>query len=134
MLALTASDEHDNDALRFYAIWLENADSELANAIVNRYIDKIASYKFARLMNQLSSRLQADSSLFQKLLGNLVLRICKEHPFHGMHHITAGTHDPGTNQEASRLRHQAAKQIAAKLKADKVLGKLWNCVYTSDRL
>ena len=134
MLALSASDEHDNDALRFYAIWLENAESELANTVISRHIDKIASHKFARLMNQLSSRLQADNSLFQKLLGNVVLRICKEHPFHGMHHITAGTHDPGTSQEASRLRHQAAKQIALKLKADKTLGNLWYCVYQSDRL
>jgi ataxia telangiectasia mutated family protein len=134
MLALSASDEHDNDALRFFAVWLENAESDLANAAVSRHIDKIASHKFVRLMNQLSSRMQADNSLFQKLLLNLVLRICKEHPFHGMHHITAGVHTPGTNQVASKLRHQAAKQIASQLKTDKVLGNLWYCVYQSDRL
>jgi ataxia telangiectasia mutated family protein len=134
LLSLTASDEHDNDALRFYAIWLENAESELANVTVSKHLGKIGSAKFARLMNQLSSRLQADSTLFQKLLSDLVFRICKEHPFHGMHHITAGTHDPGTDQGSSRSRHNAAKHIASRLKNDKHVGNLWQCIYRSDRL
>lgn len=135
MLALSACDDYDNDALRFYAIWLENSESDLANSVVNRQLSKIESYKFVRLMNQLSSRMQADNSMFQQLLGGLVLRICAEHPFHGMHYITAGMHDPGTTQESSRLRQQAAKQIALKLKADKgSLGNLWHCMYSSDQM
>jgi ataxia telangiectasia mutated family protein len=134
LLSLTASDEHDNDVLRFYAIWLENAGSDLANITVQKYLGKIASAKFARLMNQLSSRMQADNTLFQKLLCDLVFRICREHPFHGMHHITAGTHDPGTDEEASRSRHNAAKHIATRLKNDKYVGNLWHCVFRSDRL
>lgn len=134
MLALTVSDEHDNDALRFYAIWLEHADSDLANTVVGRNLDKVASHKFVRLMNQLSSRMQADKTLFHGLLRNLVLRICKEHPFHGMHYITAGTHNPGTSQEASVSRQKAAKEIAIQLKNDRNLGRLWDCMYKSDRL
>jgi ataxia telangiectasia mutated family protein len=134
LLSLAASDEHDNDALRFYAIWLDNAVSELANATVQKHLGKIVSAKFARLMNQLSSRLQADSTHFQKLLNDLVFRICREHPFHGMHHITASTHDPGTDDEASRSRHNAAKQIAARLKVDKSVVKLWQGIYRSDRI
>ena len=135
MLALSASDEHDNDVLRFYAIWLENTQSELANIVVSRHIDNIASYKFARLMNQLSSRMQADNSLFQQSLCGLVYRICSEHPFHGMHHITAGMHDPGTSHASSRSRHRAAKGIGQKLKGiGGEHGKLWGCIYTSDQL
>ncbi|KIV99427.1 uncharacterized protein PV09_08859 [Verruconis gallopava] len=132
--SLTASDEHDNNVLRFYAIWLEHADSELANSTVNAHIDHVSSHKFVRLMNQLSSRLQADNTLFQKVLSKLVFRISSEHPFHGMHHISAGSHDPGTDQVASISRHNAVKQIAGKLKADKVVGKLWDCMYQSDIL
>lgn len=130
LLSLSASDEYDNDALRFFAIWLEYADSALANAAVKKHLSKVPSAKLARLMNQLSSRLQAEQTDFQRLLGDLVYRITREHPHHGMHHITAGTHHPETDDLASISRHNAAKSIAFRLKSDKDRRtvQLWSCI------
>ena len=36
LLCLKACDKYDNDALRFSALWLENYNSEIANAAVAR--------------------------------------------------------------------------------------------------
>lgn len=89
LLSLLASDEYNHDALRVFSLWLEYSDTPLANQAVKAYLKDVPSGKFALLMNQLSSRLQAEENDFQHLLMELVFRICVDHPFHGMHQIFA---------------------------------------------
>jgi ataxia telangiectasia mutated family protein len=134
LLSLAASSKYDNDVLRFFSIWLEYADSSLANNSVSRHLDKVPSGKFARLMNQLSSRLQADSTFFQQLLGNLVLRIATDHPYHAMHHISAGAMSLGIKDESGKSRMQAAKQVASALQIDKKVKHIWHGVYTTNHM
>lgn len=114
--SLAAWDKHDNDALRFTALWLERSDNEFATQIVNTYLKSVPTRKFAPLMNQLSSRMQDDSSNFQKLLMSLVYRICCDHPYHGIYQIWAGCcAKPASQDEAAILRKNAAKRVASKL-------------------
>lgn len=60
LLALGASDNHDSNALRFTALWLEHSGENFANEAVTKVLAKVPSRKFATLMNQLSSRLLND--------------------------------------------------------------------------
>ena len=101
LLCLKASDRFDNDALRFSALWLENHESEIANAAVAKHIGQVGSRKFALLMNQWSSRLLHNSSQFQSLLYQEVLRICTEHPYHGMYQIFASSKSKGGKDETA---------------------------------
>jgi ataxia telangiectasia mutated family protein len=132
--SLAASDSYDNDVLRFFSIWLEYADSSLANNSVNKHLHGVPSAKFARLMNQLSSRLQAENTLFQQLLGNLVLRIATDHPYHAMYHISAGAMNIGIKDESGKSRMTAAKMVASALKADKKVQQIWISVHATNQM
>ncbi|KAF1922871.1 uncharacterized protein M421DRAFT_426490 [Didymella exigua CBS 183.55] len=143
LLSLAASDEYNNDALRVFALWIEYADTDLANDAVKQYLDKVPSGKFALLMNQLSSRLQSENTPFQKLLLKLVLRICIEHPFHGMHQIFAIQMKVGpitrediarSKDEAARSRQKAATDIANDLRVDKRARSYWSSIYQSNEI
>nr|OQO26264.1 hypothetical protein B0A51_07158 [Rachicladosporium sp. CCFEE 5018] len=101
LLALQTSDDYDMCILRFFALWLENADSVEANILVAKYIQGVPSWKFVVLMNQIMSRLQKDDSKFQEILLKLTIRMCAAHPYHGVHHVYVST-------------NQAAKSAAQK--------------------
>ncbi|KAI9052230.1 hypothetical protein LZ554_003587 [Drepanopeziza brunnea f. sp. 'monogermtubi'] len=134
LLALTACDYHDSNALRFCALWMEHSEDELANDAVSKYLSDVPSRKFALLMNQLSSRLQDSDSEFQKLLFSLVQQICIDHPFHGMYQIYAGVKSRhNTQDESSVLRRQAAVKLANKLAKSSVAEK-WVALQTCNRL
>jgi ataxia telangiectasia mutated family protein len=137
LLALSASDAHNNDVLRFFALWLEFADSDLANASVGKHLGNVPTAKFVRLMNQLSSRLLNDQTPFQDLLSGLVLHIAIDHPFHAMHHISAGSSAiSATGSESAKSRMGAAKAIAGRLKGagDTNTSAIWHNISQTDRM
>ena len=143
LLSLTASDEYNNDALRVFSLWLEYADTDLANDAVKAYIKSVPSGKFALLMNQLSSRLQAEESEFQKLLMSLVFRICHDHPYHGMHQIFAiqmkvvamSREDVvRAKDESARSRQKAATQLAKGLNENEKSRPYWSSISQSNEI
>jgi ataxia telangiectasia mutated family protein len=132
LLALRACDNYNSDALRFSALWLEHSDSETANAAVSKYIDDVGSRKFASLMNQWTSRLLDASNDFQKLLSALVVRICVDHPYHGMYQVFASSKTKGGKDQAALSRNAAALNIVARIKANKRSGHTWLSVHNSN--
>ncbi|CAK7214177.1 Serine/threonine-protein kinase tel1 [Sporothrix bragantina] len=116
LLSLIASDEHNNDTLRFTALWLERSGEDSTNEAVEQYLRKVATRKFAPLMNQLTSRLQGQTGLFQKLLFDLVYRICSDHPYHGMYQIWSGVRTrPNQKDAVAVLRQKATERVAKRL-------------------
>lgn len=143
LLSLQASDEYNNDALRVFSLWLEHSDTPLANEAVRPYLKNVPSGKFALLMNQLSSRLQAEATAFQKLLSELVFRICVDHPYHGMHQIFAIQMKVGpitredvvrSRDELAKSRQRAASTIAQMLSTDKRARAYWAAIFQSNEL
>lgn len=143
LLSLAASDEYNNDTLRVFALWIEYADTDLANDAVKQYLDKVPSGKFALLMNQLSSRLQSEGTPFQKHLLKLVTRICIDHPYHGMHQIFAIQMKVGpitredvarSKDESARSRQKAATDISNTLRVDKRAKSYWSSIYQSNEI
>ncbi|KAL1646059.1 Serine/threonine-protein kinase tel1 [Diplodia intermedia] len=127
LLALQACDDYDNDVFRMFALWLEYSHLPLANHAVSKYIQPVPSSKFVVLMNQLSSRLQNESSDFQQILSSLVFRICKDHPYHGMNHIYASSYTEKSTKDATiKSRYEATKNIGRQLKADKSSHEMWD--------
>lgn len=128
--SLAASDDHDNDALRFTALWLQRSDVSLANKAVHAYIQVVPTYKFVPLMNQLSSRLQDDKSSFQQLLIHLVYRICCDHPYHSMYQIWAGANArPNKQDDVAVRRKDAAKKVANQLvQSRNGIAEIWRAV------
>ena len=132
LLCLKACDKYDNDALRFSALWFEHWDSEIANEAVSKHVAKVGSRKFAPLMNQWSSRLLDIPDAFQKLLSSLVLRICIDHPYHGMYQIFAGSKTKGGKDETALARHAAANKIADQLKSNKHSAATWLAIHNTN--
>lgn len=132
LLCLQESEAHNNDSLRFCAIWLDNSDNEIANAAVSKYINQVPSRKFAPLMSQLTSRLLDVSDDFQKMLSTLIFRICVEHPFHGMYQIFASSKSKGGKDHSALSRNRAAGKLVEYLKNDKRIGPTWVAVHNSN--
>lgn len=125
LLALSASEEHDIDVLRLFAMWLENADSPVATATVSKHLDSVPSWKFAVLINQLMSRLEDTKSTFQASLKALVQRICGDHPYHSLHQLFASTRRPAPgSDEMAMSRYRAAASIRTTLQSTTRSGEL----------
>ena len=132
LLCLKASDKFDNDALRFSALWLQNHNTPAANEAVARYMSQVPSRKFANLINQWSSRLLDVSDDFQKLLFSIILRICIDHPYHGMYQIFASSKTKGGKDETALSRHAAASNVVEKLKSSSRASKTWINVHNTN--
>ena len=132
LLCLQACDAFDNDALRFSALWLEHYEETAANAAVSKQIGRVASRKFASLMNQWTSRLLDNQSDFQKLLADLVARICIDHPYHGMYHIFTSSKSKSAKDPTARSRQDAAGKVIGKLKQNKPSALVWLAIHNSN--
>ena len=131
LLCLKACETFDQDALRFSALWLENWNSEVANAAVANHISHVGSRKFPALMNQWSSRLLDTTDGFQKLLSALILRICVDHPWHSMYQIFTGSKSKGKD-DVALSRYTAANNIVAGLKESKTACPLWIALHNTN--
>lgn len=132
-LCLAGSDDFDDDAIiRLCSLWFANFDDteeELPDKI-GKALDRIASRKFVFLAHQLSARLSeaeqgTDVSANQENLRAVMLRMCKEHPFHTLFPVFCLRADSHSGR-ASRVsipasqtgRANAASTIFAQLRAD----------------
>lgn len=131
LLCLKACDKYENDALRFSALWLENYESDIANEAVSKHVGQVGSRKFAALMNQWSSRLLEKPGQFQSLLSSLVLRICRDHPYHGMYQIFTGFKTKGKDDAAAK-RQAAASNVVQELKASSVSNNTWVALHNTN--
>ncbi|KAJ1335593.1 serine-protein kinase ATM [Microdochium nivale] len=129
LLSLMASDEYNDDALRFSALWLERSGEQSTNDTVHRYISKVPTRKFAPLMNQLTSRLLDHDNLFQKLLADLVYRICVDHPYHGMYQIWSGTKTRTNDKDDfAKSRQSATDKISRRLGKTESSSMIWTAI------
>ncbi len=89
---LQAADNFDNDGhIRLVSLWFANFNDNDLQDKIRPSIDRIPSRKFVFLAHQLSARLAkpANDSVSgsQETLQNLILRMCREHPFHSLYQV-----------------------------------------------
>ncbi|RKF73426.1 Serine/threonine-protein kinase TEL1 [Golovinomyces cichoracearum] len=134
LLSLVSSDNHNRDALRFLALWLEHSRQHVANHAVAKHIKKVPSMKFARLMNQLTSRLQDTNEEFQELLFQLIMQICTDHPYHGMYQIFAGAYSNANEKDETAVsRKNATKALAHRFYDLPTCKNIWLAISTVSR-
>ena len=132
---LQAADDFDNDGhIRLVSLWFANFNDNDLQDKVRFSIDRIPSRKFVFLAHQLSARLAKPANDpvtgCQDTLQNLILRMCREHPFHSLYQVyclrpsSGATY--GSSRSSSRLnlplsqgeRDAAAADIFDRLRAD----------------
>ena len=132
---LQACDDYDTSVVRFFALWLEHAESEAANEAVSAHLDSVPSWKFHVLINQIMSRLLQDSTLFQTLLAKLVTRLCVDHPYHTIHHLFSSCKSAvRDSDQLAKSRKAAAEKIASRLRGDKRTGEMVRKVWEANEL
>ena len=130
---LQAADDFDNDGhIRLVSLWFANFNDNDLQDKVRLSIDRIPSRKFVFLSHQLSARLAKPANdpvtSSQDTLQNLILRMCREHPFHSLYQVyclrPGATY--GGRRSSARLdlplsqgeRAAAAADIFDRLRAD----------------
>ena len=136
--SLVLSDEYDQDAvIRLCSLWFSNFNDVHLNQYISESIDAIPSRKFVFLAHQLTARLSALtrdplSSGSQQALQNLMIRLCREHPFHSLYQVYAlrqgfrapprRSSTPTTSNDSQNSRKQAAEDLFNSLRGDSVEG------------
>jgi ataxia telangiectasia mutated family protein len=133
--SMQISDAFDEDAaIRLCSLWFANFHDDDLQNVVGESLDRVASRKFVFLAHQLSARLwksQAnEAEPNQENLQRLVLRMCREHPFHSLYQVHCLCADrplaSSTKRQSSRLESQlshseraaAAQDILSLLRQD----------------
>lgn len=134
LLSLIASDDHNNDALRFTALWLSRSAEDTTNNAVAKHLSEVPTRKFASLMNQLTSRLQNQDTPFQRLIMELVYNICVDHPYHGMYQIWSGTKAKAQQRDdIASLRVKATERVAQRIAGNKSVAGIWLAIDKTSR-
>ena len=89
---LQAADDFDNDGhIRLVSLWFANFNDNDLQDKIRFSIDRIPSRKFVFLAHQLSARLSKPANEpvtgSQDILQSLILRMCREHPFHSLYQV-----------------------------------------------
>ncbi|POS87789.1 hypothetical protein EPUL_001654, partial [Erysiphe pulchra] len=134
LLSLIASNDHNRNAHRFLALWLEHSTEDVANNAVAKFLKKVPSMKFASLMNQLTSRLQDTKEKFHELIFQIILRICTDHPYHGMYQIFSGAFgNVNEKDEVAISRRNATKLLASRFNSTKSSKEIWFAIQSSSK-
>lgn len=123
---LEVCDDYDGDAVRFAALWMANSQEPKINQAAS-ILSEVPSRKFVPLMNQISSRLLYTDDDFQRLLTDLITRICVDHPYHGLYQILALLRT-SPKDNTSELRYKAVQHIAGSLKGQEKTKKTINAL------
>ncbi|XP_076837050.1 serine-protein kinase ATM isoform X2 [Brachyhypopomus gauderio] len=111
--------QHDSWVFRLASLWLENADNQDVNAVLQEGVKKIPSYKFLPLMYQLAARMGtkvsspvlAEDVSFHRVLTELLCRSSMDHPHHTLFIILALVNaNKDENFTRSRLSKSSTRQ------------------------
>ncbi|KAA1069952.1 Serine/threonine-protein kinase tel1 [Puccinia graminis f. sp. tritici] len=81
-------DKADEVIFRFVSLWLEHHYDDALTKGISAHLNSVPTHKFIPVANQLSARLSKESSSeFQKALGDLIVQLCQDHPFHVLFQI-----------------------------------------------
>jgi ataxia telangiectasia mutated family protein len=121
---LEISDSFNDDAaIRLCSLWFANFSDNGLQDVVKEALDRVASRKLVFLAHQLSARMstteapQLEES--QLHLQDLMLRMCREHPFHSLYQVyclradRSGVKSDAPRRSSSRLESPASQSARA---------------------
>jgi serine-protein kinase ATM len=131
--AMAACDDFPSDTLRFIALWLNQAESPTANAMAYKYLGSVPTVKFAPLVNQLTSRLlDLRDNSFQKLLNDLMYRICSDHPYHSLYQVFASSKSkPAPGDDMATSRWTAANKLTERIRQTSPASHTWTAIHNT---
>lgn len=115
-------DDEDEDVDKFFAIWLELSTNNDLNRNLSRIILDLPSFKLISWSIQLISRLSNEETEFQKVLQDLVFKMCSDHPYHTLYQLLSlklhKDYVNGSNDELKLSKYDAASDLWNRLLND----------------
>jgi ataxia telangiectasia mutated family protein len=131
---LAASNAFDDDgAIRLCSLWFANFQNLPLQDKISIALDRVPSRKFTFLAHQLSARLSTpptgQMSRNQVNLQALVIRMCREHPFHSLYQVYAlrserSSDSVSTNPRRQSVRHESSSQVDRASAAGEIFDRL----------
>ena len=117
---LEATDEFNDDgAIRLCSLWFANFENPSIQQKIGVALNRTPSRKFVFLAHQLSARMTKSSETavpaHQVNLQTLIVRMCKEHPFHSLYQVYCLKADHASVQTNRRrsTRHESSPRDRA---------------------
>ena len=117
---LEATDDFDDDAaIRLCSLWFANFENPTIQQKISVALNRTPSRKFVFLAHQLSARMiKSSEAVFpehQVNLHSLIIRMCKEHPFHSLYQVYCLKADHAGDQTNRRrsTRHESSPKDRA---------------------
>lgn len=114
--SLLVADEHTSDMDNFFSLFLELSHDNELQATILKDLESLPSSKPLSWCTQLLSRLSHEDSPFQNSVQNLILRICKDHPFHSLYYLISLLKHDDVAKDTSNSLMLARVEAARKLK------------------
>ena len=117
---LEATDDFDDDgAIRLCSLWFANFENPTIQQKISVALNRTPSRKFVFLAHQLSARMTKSSETavpqHQINLQSLIVRMCKEHPFHSLYQVYClkADHAGAQNNRRRSTRHESSPRDRA---------------------
>lgn len=129
-LCLASSDSFDDDgAIHLCSLWFANFDlcEEDLPSQVGKALGRVSSRKFVFLAHQLSARLaesEKAAGTTQENLREVILRMCKEHPFHSLFPVFCIRTELASGKATRRSMGSQFSQTARPLAAGVIFDQL----------
>lgn len=124
------ADRNGEDISSFISLWLGNVMDKGLNKAIANLVVVVPSAQFVPWINQLSSRLGETEAAFAPNLETIILRVCKDHPYHSLYSIIGLRMVVGKQDEIVKQRCNAGNHIWKLLLKTTDLTSLLNNVET----
>ncbi|WPK25856.1 hypothetical protein PUMCH_003189 [Australozyma saopauloensis] len=115
----------DESVDKFFSLLLELASDSHLQDFIEQDLNRIPTHICVGWITQLLSRISLDSSKFQAAIQALIVRICREHPFHSLYFLISleyhEEHSIESDNAVMASRVKAAKAIHKQLLSADVL-------------
>ncbi|KAH8103969.1 hypothetical protein BXZ70DRAFT_923785 [Cristinia sonorae] len=131
---LQVSDDFDDDsAIRLCSLWFSNFEYEGGDfqRVLGEALRRVSSHKFVFLAHQLTARMSdkpsSTDNFDQENLQELVMRMCREHPFHSLTQVWClqSDHKLSSRRQSNRAENPSS-QVARANAAGSIFDKLRN--------
>lgn len=131
LLTMTVSDFPEEDLDKFCALWLEQSNDDKLNEKIGQKLLLLPTHKLLSWCAQLISRLTKETTKFQSILKQLILRMCDDHPYHTLYLLfSLKKHKQLAQKDANPLL--ISKAVAAETLWGELMNR--NSAYVHDKL
>ena len=114
---MQSNDTETETVFQLVNLWFGNIQLQFVNDIIRRIVTRDTSYKFIPLTYQIFSRLGSEtSSSFTTVLDEVIMKLCRDHPYHTLTQLFALVHENRVGKCTSSTQEKASPVSSTRMK------------------